>query len=540
MQDITLMLVEDDKELGKRLGKILSRKIAHVFLFQDPIEALDKFEEINPDIVLTDIKMPHMNGLDMIAAIRNLKVSTPIIIASAFTNSPYFQKAIQLKVEHFLVKPIDVDELISELSRIMDKKSLNQKFYAQEKLLSEYKRIVDVSCLVSKADINGKITYVNNEFSKLSGYSREELIGQSHNIVRHPDTPPAFFKRIWKTILNKEIWQGTIKNRTKRGESYYVKTTISPILDENNEIVEFISLREDVTTLINSIEKAQDLEKEKKDYIALIDDNIITSSTDLNGIITSVSTEFCRVSQYSPEELIGQSYHILRHVQMSNKVYENLWETIKKDQKWEGEIENLTKDGSAYWVETSILPVSDANGKKIGYTAIQHDITDKKRVEELSITDYLTGLSNRLKLDDILGKGVSQCIRYAIDLSIILVDIDYFKQVNDTHGHLVGDQILQKISSILSIGKRETDTVGRWGGEEFLMILPNTDIEGTRVRAEKIRAAVESHTFPVIKKITVSIGIAGFQDNDTPSSLVKRADDALYKAKEMGRNRIIS
>ncbi|QSZ40638.1 diguanylate cyclase [Sulfurimonas aquatica] len=539
MLDITLILVEDDDELRKLLGRMLSRKITKLFLFSSPVEVLEKLDAINPDLIITDIRMPQMSGLEMIEEIRKTKKNLPIIISSAFTDATHFQKAIKLKVTNFLVKPIDVEELIFELDRIVENMRLNEKLHAQEKLLAEYKRIVDVSSLISKADIDGNITYVNDKFSQLSGYTKEELIGKPHSIVHHPEMPGIFFKEIWETILNKQIWQGIIKNRAKNGESYYVDTTIAPILNTKNEITEFISLREDVTKLINTIEEAKRLEKEREDYLALIDDNIICSSTDVNGIITSVSKAFCRISQYSKEELIGQGYQMLRHPEVEKAFYESLWQAIKNTQRWDGEIKNLAKDGSTYWIETSITSIIDPHGEKIGYTAMGQDVTDKKLVEKLSITDHLTGLVNRLKLDDILKYEMSKFIRYGSSLSIILVDIDYFKRVNDNFGHLVGDQVLKEVSEILMLNKRETDTVGRWGGEEFLIILTKTDIEGARIRAQKIRLAIESHTFSVIGTKTVSLGIAELKLDDTESSFVERADNALYLAKERGRNRVV-
>ena len=294
-----------------------------------------------------------------------------------------------------------------------------------------------------------------------------------------------------------------------------------------------------MTKLIGAIEDAQRLEKEKKDYLALIDDNIISSSTDLNGVITSVSTAFCRMSQYAPQELLGQSYHLLRDPQTSQKFYESLWQTITKNEKWNGEIKNVAKDKTSYWVFASITPIMNSEGIKIGYTAIEQNITDKKIVEELAIRDHLTGLVNRSRLDAIFEYEIPQSLRYKTPLSIIMIDIDYFKSVNDTYGHLVGDLVLQELSAILKIDKREADTVGRWGGEEFLIILPQTDINGARTRAEKIRLATQSHIFASVGSQTVSLGIAQLEQNDTDASFVGRADSALYKAKNMGRNRVM-
>jgi len=140
--------------------------------------------------------------------------------------------------------------LISSLKQIEEQKIVAHGYRSRGKLLEEYKKIVDSSNNITKTDLNGTITYVNDKFAKLSGYSKDELIGQPHNIVRDPDMPASYFERLWQTILAKKVWHGTIKNRNKNGEVYYVETTIAPILDEDDNIIEFISVKNDVTKLI--------------------------------------------------------------------------------------------------------------------------------------------------------------------------------------------------------------------------------------------------------------------------------------------------
>lgn len=250
MINLCLMIVEDEPVLLSRLEKILKREVFKVYAFDSPQKALSEFESIKPDVVLTDIKMPEMSGLEMIERIRTMDVGIPVIVASAFSDPDYFQKAIKLKVENFVIKPIDIESLLSELRQVEKNHLLAQGYRARGKLLEEYKKIVDNSNNITKTDMKGNFTYANDKFLQLSGYSREELIGKPHSIVRHPDMPASFFKRMWGTILAKHIWHGTIKNRSKNGEVYYVETTIAPILDENDEIIEFISVKNDVTKLI--------------------------------------------------------------------------------------------------------------------------------------------------------------------------------------------------------------------------------------------------------------------------------------------------
>jgi diguanylate cyclase (GGDEF)-like protein len=159
-------------------------------------------------------------------------------------------------------------------------------------------------------------------------------------------------------------------------------------------------------------------------------------------------------------------------------------------------------------------------------------------LERASITDALTGLFNRRRLDQAFDYELVRASRYNVPLSVIIADIDRFKSINDTHGHQTGDQVLQKIADILRHGVRTVDTVGRWGGEEFLIICPETDLEGARALAEKLRGLIEEATFPAVGRNTTSFGIADYHVDETLKDLVARADAALYRAKVGGRNRV--
>ena len=162
-----------------------------------------------------------------------------------------------------------------------------------------------------------------------------------------------------------------------------------------------------------------------------------------------------------------------------------------------------------------------------------------KIVEKLSITDGLTNLYNRHKIEDILIHEIKRCDRTGEVFSLIVIDIDHFKQVNDNYGHFVGDEVLRSFASILQESIRETDVVGRWGGEEFIILCIDTDIEGTKELAEKIRETVDSHKFDYVDHKTASFGIAAFEPGMTTDSLFVKADKALYQAKETGRNKVV-
>jgi diguanylate cyclase (GGDEF)-like protein len=161
-------------------------------------------------------------------------------------------------------------------------------------------------------------------------------------------------------------------------------------------------------------------------------------------------------------------------------------------------------------------------------------------LEKASITDALTGLFNRRRLDEAFAHELDRAQRYAKPVSLIISDVDHFKSVNDIHGHQTGDEVLQAMAEVLRNGVRAVDIVGRWGGEEFLIICPDTDLDGAHALAEKLRATMEATMFPGIKHATSSFGVAQYLDGESFKDTVARADTALYQAKVDGRNRVVS
>ncbi|EXJ13318.1 GGDEF domain-containing response regulator [Imhoffiella purpurea] len=167
------------------------------------------------------------------------------------------------------------------------------------------------------------------------------------------------------------------------------------------------------------------------------------------------------------------------------------------------------------------------------------ELAEKNReLERLSATDCLTGLCNRLKLNEELERELSLAKRYGTPFSILLMDIDRFKRVNDTYGHQAGDRVLVELAGILRRSVRDTDRVGRWGGEEFLTICAETPLAGASRLAENQRAAIAAHDFPIVGGCTASFGVSEYREGDSIESLISRADAALYRAKEAGRNRV--
>lgn len=162
-----------------------------------------------------------------------------------------------------------------------------------------------------------------------------------------------------------------------------------------------------------------------------------------------------------------------------------------------------------------------------------------REMQRLAVTDQLTGLYNRVKIDDVLNSELSRRSRQPAPLSVIMLDIDDFKPINDQYGHRKGDEVLINFARVLASRSRRTDCLGRWGGEEFLIVCPNTDLPAAERLAEDLRRAIASHPFELHQHLTASLGVAECQSGETPETLVERADVALYSAKQQGRNRVM-
>ncbi len=302
---------------------------------------------------------------------------------------------------------------------------------------------------------------------------------------------------------------------------------------------EFISLANNLNSVL---ENKIATKKILQDYVDIVNENIIISSTNKQGIITDVSKAFCEISAYTKEELIGQTHSIIRHPDTPDSFYKDIWDTLLSKKEWKGEIKNKDKYDNDYWVLAIIKPVIK-NDEIVGFTAIRTNITDKKHIEYLSITDDLTQLYNRRFFNIKIEKEINRAKRENSYLSFLIIDVDYFKDYNDSYGHQKGDIALQEVSNILKkYTNRSSDFAFRLGGEEF-GIITRLDKEkviefANNIKDEIEQLHIEHNKSSISKYLTISIGITskiGFDLLDT-TTLYKEADDALYIAKNNGRN----
>src|ERR1700722_9674926 len=421
----------------------------------------------------------------------------------------------------------------------------------QFKELADLQFALDQHAIVAVTDVQGTISYVNDKFCSISQYSKDELIGQNHRMLNSGYHSKEFFQQMYHTIANGKVWHGEIKNRAKDGSAYWVATTIVPTLNTEGKPQQYVAIRADITerklakeAVKESLAMSENAIKELADQKFALDQHSIVAVTDVQGTITYVNEKFCAISQYSKDELIGQNHRILNSGHHPKDFFQQMYGTITGGAVWHGEIKNRAKDGSLYWVDTTIVPFLDPKGRPRQYVAIRTDITERKVAEEriqfLAYSDALTGLPNRRLLQDRLTQGLAAARRQKGRVALLFLDLDSFKNINDSLGHSVGDLLLQELAERLRTWGRKQDTVARVGGDEFLIVLTELkDITDAAVAAERLldgiigEYSIQGHAL----NMTCSLGISMVPEHGTdPKTLMKNADAAMYSAKESGRN----
>lgn len=387
-------------------------------------------------------------------------------------------------------------------------------------------------------DNQGRCTFINPSALKLLGYTEVEVLGNHVPTLfhsHHVHECPAL-----QTLLDGKTRRAEEKFVCKDGHLITVAVNVAALHLPNTSLGAVVAFR-DIT------QEKQITDRNKMLVTALEASQTSVMITDTHGNIEWVNPAFEKLTGYHASEAVGhRPAELIKSGQQDDIFYKALWRTIRSGKPWQGEIINRRKDGSLYDEELNISPVVDETGKIQHFIAAKNDISKRKQIERrikhLAEHDPLTGLPNRTLLGDRLEQALHAAKRNKKHLALIFLDLDKFKPVNDEYGHAVGDLLLKDVATRIMSYLRESDTVARVGGDEFIILLPTIESQNDAfIVAEKIRHALNQPFIcqEHVLSIAASLGIASYPEHGQDEvSLAKSADIAMYYAKESGRNNV--
>lgn len=421
-----------------------------------------------------------------------------------------------------------------KLEKIIEKKTINLNKTIEE--LNIHKTILDTHGAVSITDADGKITYVNSQFTKISGYSQAEIIGKHHNILKSGFHGDDFYHNLYKTLLDNKVWKGEICDKAKNGNIYWIDATIFAQMDENNKPIKFFSIYTDITEKKNdaliikqNAFKLKAILDNASDGIHIIDNqgNIIECSLAFAESLNYTQEEVLKLKVWDFDVNIKQDEFLKFFIDSSKKS-----STIQHKYK--------TKNNEIIDVEITTRNI-ELNKQPFIYCSARNvtkRLEEQKKIEILANTDFLTSVANRQKFINYFDEAIQNAKKNNRPISLAYIDIDKFKKINDEFGHTVGDDTLKKLALFLSSCCRKSDLVARIGGDEFTVILENTDIK----RASEFKNQIINSNQEIILnnkkiKINYSVGLAIYpKDGQTVEDLIQKADTELYIDKKKKAN----
>ncbi|WP_322520400.1 diguanylate cyclase [Guyparkeria halophila] len=382
-----------------------------------------------------------------------------------------------------------------------------------------------------------EIVYANPAFLAMTGYRLDEILGETPRLFQGEATSRPVLDRLRAALTVGERFAARTINYRKDGTAYDVEWSISPVRDEAGTVTHFVSVQRDISLETREHERRQML------VYALDASSDSVVITDRDNTILDVNRAFEEHTGFSREEVRGKNPRILQSGMHDRSFYQRLWDTLKSGDVFRDTFIDKQKNGQLLHMEETITPVRDEEGELTGYVSIGKDITDRVHTENelkrLATTDMLTGLINRMHFEKILHHEHERVQRYGHPAALVMIDIDRFKQINDHCGHPCGDAVLTRFARLISDHVRATDSFARWGGEEFMLITPDTDERAAMALAEKLRCLVHDTEFPEIGHVTASFGVAGLAPGSTPEQSIHLVDQRLYAAKQQGRDRVV-
>ncbi|CAJ0783332.1 hypothetical protein LMG7141_01376 [Ralstonia condita] len=392
--------------------------------------------------------------------------------------------------------------------------------------------------VITDADVGAgcRVQFANPAFLAMTGYSLDELHGQSLRILQGPKTDPNVIDELRLCLKEARFFEGTTTNYRKDGSSYTVRWSISPVRDDSGRVTNFVSVQQDISAYV----QAEHTNRLLARALDATSDPVML--TDANARIIFANTAFAKSTGYTVDEIQGSTPALFKSGKHDETFYAAMRRSLASGRDFRATFINRRRDGTLYHAEQSISPIFDEKGCISHYVSVSKDIT--KRVEReqallrAATKDKLTGLHNRHHGEKVLAEAYITARTLEHPLTLVMCDIDHFKQINDRFGHPTGDRILVELAGLLKQAVRSRDAVIRWGGEEFMIVLEDCAQKDAVDLAERIRDRVNAYEDAEVGSLSLSLGLATLAPDEAIDKLISRADSALYDAKRSGRNRL--
>ncbi len=539
-KDSFLIYVIDDDKVNLDIIRVFLKKSGFTVITQtDIFTAIREIAHIVPDLILLDILMPNINGFTACSLLKKAVKTKdiPIIFLTAVDNIDSKIKGLELGAIDYITKPINFLELLSRINTYLKISSLTNSLKAQNQLLKleiEAKEKAQLS--LNKTEEKLK-TIINNNFHSMV------VVNSEGTVLFINKEAEKLFNRDQQKILGNTL--GIPLELNKINELEIVRSPSELITVEMRAVPVIWNDSNAYLISFTDISEKKKMEQELKIlYQASEQSPASIVITDVRGRMQYVNSKFEAVSGYKKEEVIGKNPRILKSGHTTDVDYKNLWKTLINGKEWQGEFHNKRKNGELYWERALISPIFNSEGVITHYIAVKEDITEEKQQQMLlkyqAKYDYLTKIPNRNYALEKVDKLLNQAKEDKNNIGLMFVDLDHFKEVNDTLGHDFGDELLVEATNRMKDELRSTDLLARLGGDEFFIAIPMAKSRNELgIIAGKIIKILKKpfHLFDEEVLISGSIGITIFpEDGRELKQLIRNADLAMYQAKKNGRN----
>ncbi|MDG4597765.1 MAG: EAL domain-containing protein [Candidatus Contendobacter sp.] len=515
-----ILVVDDDPTIRLLAREILEMKGFVVLEADNGGDALQHFAATGGDLILLDVVMPKLDGFATCQRLRQTSggLHVPIVMMTGLEDSASIQRAYDVGATDFIVKPIIWSILAQRVRYILRASKALREVAGRAEFQRALIETMPLPILVE--DAQGRPLIHNPAFETLFG-------GRSLPKPAEPlsDNPAKL-----------QIYEADMPSSHQERRTVIIhRAAFNP---PGSSEIGFISAILDIT------ERKQNEERQRLAETVFQTATSAIMVSDPAGIIQSVNPAFITITGYARDEAIGKTPSMLKSDRHDAHFYTSFWQILTETGHWSGEIWQRRKNGQVYPTWMSIKAVQDVDGKIAQYVAFFSDITERKLAEQeiffRANYDPLTGLPNRSLLHERIDQALKRARRHGGGLALMFLDLDRFKQVNDTLGHAWGDELLCQAAERLEACVRETDTVARYSGDEFILLLPGiAHLSNVYAIAEKIIQRI-SQPFDLnntVIQIGCSIGIVLYPDHGSDASiLLRHADLAMYQAKTSGRN----